>query len=162
MPGHRPRPIIASCTTPLNVSAWIGSLFERARQEAGGLGTRVALTSPVITLPPVTLIRVFKEARRWTVDCEGAATLLPSRRTALQSALDLAATIAPAVVLVLTTDGRVRLTIPVATGAADSTRASSDDLVRVPCSRRQGRPESGGRSAGYMRVDRRSSAGEQP
>jgi hypothetical protein len=69
----------------------------------------------------VAVIRVFNERRRWVVQLDGREDLrfnARGRGRAVEAALDLAETVAPALVVVHTADGRVRRTITVG-GARD-------------------------------------------
>ena len=79
----------------------------------------------------VAVIRVLNHRRRWVVQLEGRDEIrfnARGRGRAVEAALDLAQTVAPAVVLVHTADGRVRRTIAVgpvpADGSPEQTRAA--------------------------------------
>jgi hypothetical protein len=64
----------------------------------------------------VAVIRVFNQRRRWVVQLEGREDVrfnARGRGRAVEAALDLAETVAPALVVVHTADGRVRRTITV-------------------------------------------------
>jgi hypothetical protein len=64
----------------------------------------------------VAVIRVFNQRRRWVVQLEGREELkfnARGRGRAVEAALDLAETVSPAVVVVLTADGRIRRTITI-------------------------------------------------
>lgn len=68
------------------------------------------------------VIRVFNERRRWVVQLDGREDLrfnARGRGRAVEAALDLAETVAPALVVVHTADGRVRRTITVGAGSKD-------------------------------------------
>lgn len=70
----------------------------------------------------MAVIRVFNERRRWVVKLDGREDLrfnARGRGRAVEAALDLAETVAPALVVVHTADGRVRRTITVGPGAGD-------------------------------------------
>ncbi len=70
----------------------------------------------------VAVIRVFNQRRRWVVQLDGREDLrfnARGRGRAVEAALDLAETVAPALVVVHTADGRVRRTITVGAGPKD-------------------------------------------
>jgi hypothetical protein len=70
----------------------------------------------------VAVIRVLNQRRRWVVQLEGREDMkfnARGRGRALEAALDLAQTVAPALVLVHSADGRVRRTITVGPVPAD-------------------------------------------
>ncbi len=71
----------------------------------------------------VVVIRVFNQRRRWVVQLDGREDLrfnARGRGRAVEAALDLAQTVAPALVVVHTADGRVRRTITVGSGPTDA------------------------------------------
>jgi len=80
----------------------------------------------------VVVIRVFNQRRRWVVQLDGREDLqfnARGRGRAVEAALDLAETVAPALVVVHTADGRVRRTITV--GAVPTDALTSPEATRV-------------------------------
>jgi hypothetical protein len=71
----------------------------------------------------VAVIRVLNQRRRWVVQLDGREDLkfhARGRGRAIEAALDLAQTVAPALVVLHTADGRVRRTISVGPVPAES------------------------------------------
>lgn len=84
----------------------------------------------------VVVIPVFRVGGRWLVDFLGSghdSRVISSRRQAVEVALDLAANVVPAVVLLFTAEGRLRRSIPVGAVPPELQTVGADRLHHLCC-----------------------------